>query len=341
MKRSVVVLLAASLIVFAAVGASAFSFSQFQTAGSDFAGGVASALPLESSVGLNWSDAWIGQLLDVPPHFGIGVTVGAAAMPYSAIQGALSTFGVSLPSGANFMSTYGVPLPAYTVDVRIGGFVLPFDIGLKFGYLPPGALSSLGFSGFSADYLNVGGDIRLGIIQDRGLLPGLSVGVGYTYMRGNIGIPGMLGGPITVSSVSYGGTTHTIGFTDPSVNFLWDSSVIDAKIQLSKTLLFITPYVGLGASYGFSSAGVGMQSSMTVDGVAATQSDLDQINSAFGTSYTLQNPGFGVYATANGFSARVFGGFSLNIFILKIGVGAEYELLSGSMAGMANARIQL
>jgi hypothetical protein len=338
MKRLILVLV---ILIVAVGGAFAFTFSQFQTAAQDFANGVSSALPLESSVGLNWSDAYIGQLLDVPPHFGVGVTVGAAAMPYSAVQGALSTFGVTLPSAASFMTTYGVPLPAYTVDVRIGGFILPFDIGLKFGYLPPGALSSLGINGFSADYLNVGGDIRIGIIQDRGILPGLSVGVGYTYMRGNIGVPGMLGGPITVSSVSYGGSSHTIGFTDPSLGFLWSSSVIDAKVQLSKTLFIITPFVGLGASYGISSAGVGMQSTMTVDGSAATQSELDQINSAFGTNYTLQNPGFGVTSAASGFSARVFGGFSFNIFILKIGVGAEYEFLSGSIAAMANARIQL
>jgi len=338
MKRLLIVVV---VLVVVAAGAFAFTFSDFQTAAQDFANGVSSALPLESSVGLNWSDAYIGQLLDVPPHFGVGVTVGAATMPYSAIQGALSTFGVTLPPEASFMTSYGVPLPAYTVDVRIGGFVLPFDIGLKFGYLPPGALSSFGIGGFSADYLTIGGDIRFGLIQDRGVMPGLSVGVGYTYMRGNIGVPGMLGGPITVTAVSYGSTTHTIGFTDPSLNFLWNSSVIDAKVQLSKTLFIITPFIGLGASYGISSAGAGMQSTMTVVGSPATQSDLDQINSTYGTNYTLENPGFGVTSAASGFSARVFGGFSFNIFILKIGVGAAYEFLSGSMAGVANARIQL
>ena len=45
-------------------------------------------------------------------------------------------------------------------------------------------------------------------------------------------------------------------------------------------------------------------------------------------------------AGANGFATRVFGGLSLNLFILKIGLGAEYEFLSGSFAGMVNARIQ-
>lgn len=337
MKKLIVVLL---ILLSATLGFSQ-SFSTFQSAFQSFANGVSASLPLETSVGLNWSDAWIGQLIDAPPHFGIGVTVGAATIPFSAIQPAINAFGGSIPSSVSFLSSLGIPLPTYSVDVRIGGFILPFDIGLKFGYMPAGALSSFGVNGFTADYLNIGGDIRLGIIQDRGVMPGLSVGVGYTYMRGNVGIPGVLSGPITISNVDVGGTTYNLGFSNPSLDFFWNTSVIDAKVQLSKTLLFITPYVGLGASYGISNAGGGMQSAMTLNGTPVTQAQLDQMNSQYGTNYTLQNPGFGVYSGANGFSARVFGGFSLNIFILKIGVGAEYEFLSGSMAAMANARIQL
>ena len=117
--------------------------------------------------------------------------------------------------------------------------------------------------------------------------------------------------------------------------------MIDAKVQLSKSLFIITPYIGLGASYGISNAGGGMQSRMTVNGSAPTQAQLNDLNNAFGTSYTLSDPGFGVKASANAFSARVFGGFSFNVFILKIGLGAEYEFLSGSMAAMINTRVQL
>jgi hypothetical protein len=340
MKRLLIVLVVL-MVVAAGAFAQTFTFSQFQSAFQSFANGVAGALPLEASVGLNWSDAYIGQLLDTPPHFGIGVTGGAATIPYAAIKSAITTFGANIPSNLSFLSSVGIPLPSYSVDVRIGGFILPFDVGLKFGYLPSGALSNFGINSFTADYLMVGGDVRYAILRDSGASPGLSVGVGYTYMKGNIGVPGILNGPITIQSVTVGSNTYNIGFTNPSLNFFWNTSVIDAKVQLSKTLFIITPYIGLGASYGISNAGGGMQSAMTINGVAATQAQIDQINSAFGTNFTLQNPGFGVYAGGSGFSARVFGGFSFNIFILKIGVGAEYEFLSGSLAAMANARIQL
>ncbi len=328
-----------AVLLLPAAGAFAFSFSQFQGAFQGFASDVAGSLPLESSVGLNWSDAYVGQLLDAPPHFGVGVTVGAATIPFAAIKSAVNAFGGSMPS---FLSSSGLPFPAYTVDARIGGFVLPFDIGLKFGYLPPDALSSVGIRNYTADYLVVGGDLRYALLRDQGVMPGLSVGVGYTYMRGAVGIPGILSGSIPVTSAQFpDGSTHNLSFTNPSMDFIWSSSVVDAKVQLSKTFFILTPFVGAGVSYGFSRAGGGLQSSMTIDGKAPTQSQIDAINSANGTSYTLANPGFAVKAAANGFSARAFGGFSFNVLIVKIGLGAEYEFLTGSMAGMVNARVQL
>lgn len=332
MKRLLVVL----MILFLATGAFAapptYTFDVFKSAFQDFAHGVASALPLDSSVGLNWSDAYIGQF----PHFGIGVTVGAATIPFSVVNKTMTDLNLAVPSNLGFLSSVGIPLPAYSIDLRIGGFILPFDIGLKFGYLPPNVFSG----NFSADYLLVGGDIRYMLLKDHGFTPGLSVGVGFTHMSGEVALPGVLSGPITIGSVDVGGSTYTVGFNNPSLQFAWDTNVIDLKLQLSKNLLLITPYVGAGLSYGISHAGGGMQSAMTLNGIPVTQAQIDQINSQYGTNFTYQNPGFGVSAGANGISARVFGGLSLNLFILKIGVGAEYELLSGSFAGMANVRLQ-
>jgi len=332
--KKLLIIVALAVLVASGVFAQNYTFSQFQSAFQSFASGAASSLPLEASVGLNWSDAYIGQF----PHFGLGLSIGAATIPYSAIDKAVTTFGGSIPSNLSFLKSLGIPVPAYTFDLRIGGFVWPFDIGFKFGYLPPNALSA--FSNISVDYLLVGGDVRYALVKNQGFVPGISVGLGYTYMRGNVFVPGVLNGNINVQNVSFGGSTHTLGFTNPSLNMFWNSNVIDAKIQVSESLFIITPYLGLGVSYGISNAGGGMQSQMTVDGNPVTQSQIDQINGAFGTNFTLQNPGFGVNAGANGFATRAFGGFSLNLFILKLGFGAEYEFLSGSIAGMINARLQ-
>lgn len=301
MKR---LLLVAVLVV---VGGSLFaqnipSFAAFQSAIQGFASGTASALPLETSVGLNWSDAYIGQF----PHFGLGLTVGAATLPYSAIKGAISTFqgggAPNIPSNLSFLQNLGIPVPAYTIDLRIGGFILPFDIGLKFSYISP---NSLNINNFSADYLLLGGDVRYALVKDSGFAPGISVGIGYTYMRGNVSIPQVLNGNPTIQSVSFGGSTYNIQFQNPSLNFFWNSNVIDLKVQLSKSLFIITPYIGLGASFGISNAGGGMQSAILLNGVAPTQTQLNQMNSALGTNYTTANQTFAVTAGANGFATRV------------------------------------
>jgi hypothetical protein len=337
-------LIIAALVVLVASGAFAqtYSFSTFQSVFQSFASGSASALPLETSVGLNWSDAYIGQF----PHFGIGLSVGAATLPYSAISSAIQNFapGGTLPSNLSFLQSLGIPVPSYTIDVRIGGFVLPFDIGLRFGYVPPKALSA--FSSTSIDYLLIGGDVRYALVKEKGIIPAISVGLGYTYMRGDVYVPGVLGNSVVIANVQANGTNYYLRLTDPSLNVFWNSNVIDAKIQVSKSLFIITPYLGLGMSYGISNAGGGMQSSMeysTNSGLTynpVTQTQLDDFNHAFGTNFTLQNEGFGVSSSANGFSTRVFGGLSFNLFIFKLGIGAEYEFLSGTYAGMVNARLQ-
>ncbi len=337
MKRLALVLV---LVLIAATGlvAQIPDITTFQNTIQGFANSVANALPLESSVGLNWSDANIGQF----PKFGIGFTVGAATIPYSDIENVITKFGGTIPSNLSFLSSIGIPVPAYTVDVRMGGFILPFDIGLKFGYIPPNSFS---LSNVSADYLLIGGDVRYAVLKDNGTSPGLSVGIGYTYMKGNVSIPGVLGSNTTINSVYIGDGTYNLVFSDPSLNFFWTTSVIDAKVQLSKTLFIITPYIGLGASYGISNAGGGMLSTVYRTSVAPgnelNPGEISYINSHYGTNYTSANQTFGVSASANGFSTRVFGGFSFNLFVLKIGLGAEYEFLSGSFAAMANARIQL
>ena len=64
------------------------------------------------------------------------------------------------------------------------------------------------------------------------------------------------------------------------------------------------------------------------------------MNSALGSNLALQNQGFGVTTGANGFSTRVFGGLSFNLFVLKFGLGMEYEFLSSTLAGMISAHIQ-
>ncbi|MFW6363022.1 MAG: hypothetical protein ACOC0D_04170, partial [Spirochaeta sp.] len=57
-----------------------------------FAEEISGALPFNTMIGLQWSDAHIGQLMSVPPKFGIGTAVGFTTIPLSALESATEAF---------------------------------------------------------------------------------------------------------------------------------------------------------------------------------------------------------------------------------------------------------
>jgi len=343
MKRLLCILVVL-LAVAGAFAQTTFDFAVFQDAADQFALDVANSLPFNASIGLNWSDAYIGQLLDVPPHFGIGAALGVTTIPTAAVTTLITSLpGVTIPAEISDYLVYGVPIPAYTVEGRIGGFFLPFDIGVKAGYIPPGMLASWGIP-VDVNYLLAGFDVRYALLKDSGFIPAVSVGAGYTFMHGSVAIAGILGGNIDVTSFDIGGTNHTVEFTDPSVTFEWNTNVIDLKAQVSKSLLIFTPYLGLGGSYGISGAGGGLKSTLLIDGAEPTQAQIDEYNDlleASDSDVRLSNQGFVVQADANGWSFRAFGGASINLLIIRLDLTGMYNFTSGDFGGSVGVRVQL
>jgi hypothetical protein len=342
MKRILIVLLVA-LCAASLAPAQTFNFADFQTSFGNFAGVVAGTLASTATVtGLSWSPAYVGQF----PHFGIGLSAGAGLIPFTAIEPILTTLGVTLPSGLDPLKQYGIPLPSAVVDARIGGFGIPFDIGLKVGLLPPSLKSSLG--SVNLDYLLAGADLRIDLLKDQGLMPALSVGVGYTYFRGSIGLPGVLPGATTVDIHQFmqlaGYTSSTydrLVFSSPDLTFNWQSNVIEAKVQLSKQLLLFIPHIGLSAAYGISTAGGGVSSTMDYQNDAGyTTTDLQNAFAAAGYEAPTSQ-GFVVSKSANGWSVRVYGGLDIALLIIHLDVSGSYNLVTGSLGGGLNLRLQL
>ena len=158
-----------------------------------FADGVAGSLPISASIGLNWSHAYIGQF----PHFGVGLSVGGMFLPYETMEPVVTALnvGASIPQSSS--KTYGLPFPTIAAGARLGGFGIPFDLGFKFGMIPEKA-KDLFSQNVTADYFLIGGDVRFPVIKGKGLVPTLSVGGGYTFLRGRIGITDAISGPETV-----------------------------------------------------------------------------------------------------------------------------------------------
>ena len=338
MKRVLIVL---GILLFAAAGLSAQTYDEFESYFQAFADEVANSLPITASVGGNWSPAHIGQF----PHFGIGVSLGGMFLPYEAVEPVVSNLGLSVPSK---LETYGVPFPAIALDARLGGFILPFDIGVKFGFIPEDAKEMFS-DNVTADYMLAGADVRLRLTEGKGFLPTISAGAGYNFMRGTMGIADVSSGEtINIEAVmgaagysTGGGEIYELIISDPDLVFNWDTHTIQAKAQASWDLSILTPHLGFGAAHGFSTAGGGLFSSLSFN--TNTAVTFSQLQSAFdGLGYPIPTAeGLEISSDANGWSFWVYGGTAINIVFLSIDLSAMYNFLSGAYGASANVRIQI
>ncbi len=145
------------------------AIGDMETAFSTFSTDVADALPVASTIGLNWSDARVRGF----PHFGVGLSLGAVMIPEDAFVSLANTLSITLPSAITDAGL-GIPFPTYVVDARVGIPFLPIDVGAKLGVLTPGMSAALS-SDVSVDYILAGFDIRTPIIKGNLVLPSISL----------------------------------------------------------------------------------------------------------------------------------------------------------------------
>ena len=265
-----------------------------------FAQDAAPSVPMLADVGLRWSDSYIGGF----PLFGVGVSLGFVIVPVDDIEALFTTLEMGTPPDA-LKEAGGIPIPATAVEARIGGFILPFDIGIKAGYIPEAAKEAMN-DGVSVDYQMVGFDVRYRIVKEGLLMPEISVGGGYTRLEGMVATS--VGGSTVIDDSS--GYTLTIDQSD--VVFGWTSNVLDAHLQVSKNILFILrPYAGLGMSYGISEAGGGFQANITENVADA----FEHYEDTYGME--VDATGVEVYSEANGFAFRAYAGTSVELLFAK------------------------
>jgi len=326
-------------VIFLLLAIPAFSqtgLKDLQNTVNDFSESLAKSLPFNATIGLNWSDSHIGQLLTIPPHLGIGITTGFTTMDFGSLNGVLKKFNAPLPDSVNIG---GFPLPGYTVDARIGGILLPFDIGVKFGYLqlPDGLIPD-----FKLDYMLVGGDIRYAVLGGKKAISPLkvSVGVGFNYLKGGIGMPVPGANNISFAYSDPLGGSHSLEIQKPEVGLNWETKSLDFKAQASLKVLILTPYIGVGASHAWSSAGYEVTSKITVDGNPITDSDINTIKNNFGISGIDEN-GFSQINEVTGWSFRAFGGLSVNLPFVKFDLTGMYDFLSQCYGATFGIRLQI
>jgi len=334
MKR---VILISMMVLAVAAGAWGQTLADFQSGFTVFSADMASTLSYNATVGNNWSDAYIGGF----PHFGVGLAVGMTAVPASSIEAFFAAMDVTMPDS---LKTFGLPVPATALSAKLGGLILPFDVGLKAMVLPSSVASVLSASGVTADYSLIGGNVRFAVLKENILLPDVSIGAGYNRLKGSVA---MTFPTDTPSFTYFDGVTHTITATDPALALDWTTDSFDFTLQVSKSLLFLRPYAGLGYSMGKSSVSGGLKSTLTdYDGSTTTPitaAELAAINAALVADGqpTIAVDGIIFSAESTSPVLRVYGGLSFEILVIKLDTTVTYVPATKSLGASAMVRFQL
>jgi hypothetical protein len=327
MKRSVAVLV---ITVAVACAYSQTQLSTFKDAFEGFAGDMAGSLAVNSTVGSNWSDAYVGAF----PHFGVGVSAGAAFISPDTSKTLFSAMGASMPSA---LKSLGIPIPAAVATLKIGLPFLPMDVGIKGGYIPSSVGKSLmGSSGGSVDYTNFGIQLRYAIVKQNLVLPNVSIGASYNYQKGSVSAPSGLGSQTFNVQTDQGTTTITA--SDPAVALGWTSNTVDFTAQVSKKFLFIVPYLGTGLTVGKSTVTGGVNSTMSTDYTG----DIPALNNYFAANGgpTISDQGFTYSADKTGPIFRIYGGLSFRIVIVDIDTQVMYVPASKALGASLTTRLQ-
>ena len=285
----------------------------------NFSKKLASSLALNSSLGLNWSDAYIGQVFpSMPPHFGVGISGGFTTINLDSVERLLGSFSLNVPADLRLGQMIN---PGYTVEGRVGGLFLPFDVGFKVGVLPP-----LAFGDIKLKYILIGGDLRYAVLEGPEL-PTVSVGLGLNYLEQGIDYD-------KDGTISFKYQGRDLNLDNPSTSLGWEAYSLDFKAQISKSFLLITPYLGLGASYTWSRAGYSVTISNTLD-----QTVRQELKDKY--SIDARADGIEYYRNDLAFSFRAFGGLSLNLFVIKLDLTGLYSFLDNNYGLSLGLRFQL
>lgn len=248
-----------------------------------------------------YSQAWIGKLFpSTPPHFAVGIEAGVAKLDLEPLADFSEIFGIKgLPKSFVY--------PTLTANFRVGGFFLPFDFGFSCMYMNFPNLRAA-TDGFGIKFFNIGADVRYAILKGEGAWPQLSLGFGYYYIDGRI-------------SLDKDGVGAGIDYK---------CHTLFGQIQLSKTFVFFTPFVGFRGI--FAKNGADWSWSVNDERISSAASYVGAETSGRGT----KNSNFG-----ENFIPQVYGGFGLKISFFALNLAASYDFKNSIWGGDLSLRFQM
>lgn len=268
-------------------------------------------LPNSQSQQNVWAQAWIGKL--IPGfHLGAGVNAGVAEMDVTPLKDAALALGIKEAGDVPDK----LAMPTLTGDLRIGGFILPFDIGFnycsvdstKFGEDFEAKIDPVTF-----DFYTIGADLRYALVKGGGFVPRWSIGVGGYYTKGNV-------------SVANSSAKASLDF---------ETTTFYASTQASVKLLCIIPFVGGRVMASRSTAGwnaTANWSEILDDGPALQQAlALGILPESFGGEATVD--------FRDNIIPQVYAGIGLDLLIINITASASYDFKNNIPGAAVSVRL--
>ena len=300
----------------------------------NFSNTLTSIMP-ENITALNvWPEAHIGKFFPAfPPHFGFGISAAGTLIDTSFAKDTFDTLSkLILKDMTNIKLDFEckdiMVLPTCAINARLGGFLLPFDIGV-FGIATiPDLLEKFNFGDFDAsvDYFTFGGDIRYAIYEGNIFMPKVSLGVGYFYAQQELNFD------INKTKSAIYNDVETNVNINANANLLLKTHTFFAQMQISKKILIITPFIGARAYYTFFENECNWNyKTQIVNGESPTP---------------IANDGQKVYITnkklnTNNIRPQVYLGVGLNAPILQVAINVSWNPITNYWSGGSTLNFKL
>ena len=258
-----------------------------------------------------WADAWIGHILP-KPNFGFGVNAGVSKLKLDSLKSAGEALGMDMGGVPSTMV-----FPVATVDLRVGGFFLPFDVGFTISGLDTSKLGALdkAISPAYFDFFTIGGDIRYAVLKGGAILPKVSVGLGVYHMSGHIG-------------AEKDGSAAEMDFS---------ATTLSLSAQVSKKLVFFVPFAG--ARLMFTSSSVNWKAKANWAKILKTNSNIQNaIDYGILPTHFSGGNDKGLFEHVR---PVIYGGFAFDLAVIDITVSGSYDFVSSIPSGAVSVRFAL
>lgn len=278
----------------------------------DFCDDLADVIPNSQTQQNVYAEAWIGKIFP-GFHFGAGVNAGVSALDVSTLKDAALALGVDDVKDINDTLVF----PTITVDARLGGIILPFDIGVTAMSIDTSKMDSVdkAIDPVAIDFFTLGADIRYAIFQGGFMRPKWSVGAGFYYTKGGVDVDD----DTAKASLDFKSTTFMV------------------NTQASIKLLCLVPFIGGRAL--FSKTSVDWKVNADWARIIAKESDTYYEGVANALKWGILPSSFS--GSSSGFSVypQVFGGIGLDLLFLNLTVSGSYDIASKIPSAAVSVRV--